>query len=100
VVGVVGAGQREVAQGAELRLDAVQPGRVKRRVGQLDVVLGRPLADRLAEVRAEVVQYEVQADLGRIQGADVAAEGEELDAALALFDVPVEGGRRRRRRPR
>src|SRR4051795_2661019 len=45
VVGVVGAGEGEAAQGAELRLDAVQPRRVKRRVGQLDVVGGGPRAD-------------------------------------------------------
>jgi hypothetical protein len=39
VVGVVGAVQAEVAQGLELRLDAVEPGGVVRRVGQLDGVL-------------------------------------------------------------
>ena len=38
VVGVVGAGEREVSEGSELGLDAVQPGGVVRGVGQLDVV--------------------------------------------------------------
>ena len=84
VVGVVGAVEGEVAQGLELRLDAVQPGGVEGRVGELDVVVGGPVADLLALVRAEVVEHEVQPDLGRVERADVAAEGEELDAALAL----------------
>src|SRR3954465_14131594 len=48
VVGGVGAGEREVAQRPELRLDAVQPGRVERRVGELYVVGGRPLANLVA----------------------------------------------------
>jgi hypothetical protein len=38
-------------------------------------------------MRAEVVEHEVQPDLGRVQAADVAAEGKELDTALAVFDV-------------
>jgi hypothetical protein len=32
----------------------------------------------------------VQADLGRVEAADIAAEGEKLDTARALVDVPVE----------
>jgi hypothetical protein len=90
VVGVVGAGEHEVPQRPEPRFDAVQPGAVERRVGQLDVVVGGPVAHLLAEVRAEVVQHEMQPHLGRVQGSDVATEREELDVALALLDVPVE----------
>src|SRR6266849_2663373 len=44
----------------------------------------------LALVRAEVVEHEVEADLRRVERADVAAELEELAPALALFDVAVE----------
>src|SRR4051812_17372473 len=53
-------------------------------------MVGGPLADLLALVGTEVVRHEVQPDLGRVERADVTAEGEELDAALALFDVAVE----------
>ena len=48
VVGVVGAVQAEVAESLELRLDPVQPGGVVGRVGELDVVVGSPLADVVA----------------------------------------------------
>src|SRR5205085_342203 len=54
------------------------------------VVISGPRADLLALVRAEVVQHEMQPDRGRVEAADVAAEGEELDTALAPFDVAVE----------
>lgn len=50
MVGVVGAGEGEVAQGTELGLDAVQPRGVMGRVGELDVVLLCPLAYRVAFV--------------------------------------------------
>ena len=50
VVGVVGAVQAEVAHSFELRLDPVQPGRVVRRVRELDVVAERPAADGVALV--------------------------------------------------
>ena len=42
---VVGAVEREVAQGGELGLDPVEPGAVERDVGQLDVVRRRLLTD-------------------------------------------------------
>ena len=45
VAGVVGAVKGEVAQRGELRLDSVQPGRVGRHVGELDVVRRRPVPD-------------------------------------------------------
>src|SRR5215212_10515328 len=90
VVGVVGAGDAEVAERLELWLDPVQPGGVEGRVGELDVVGVRPGAHLLAQVRAEVVEHEVEPRGGRIERAEVAAEGEELDPALAPLDVPVE----------
>ena len=46
---VVGAVEREVAQRLELGLDPIQPRRVRRRVGELDVVRSRPLADTLID---------------------------------------------------
>jgi hypothetical protein len=61
-----------------------------RGIGQLDVVQGRPVAHLLAVVGAEVVEDEVQPRLDGMQRADVAAELQELDAGLALLDVPVE----------
>ena len=60
------------------------------RVGELDVVVWRPVADFVADVGGEVVEDEVQPHLRRVEGADVAAEGEELDPGLALLDVAVE----------
>jgi hypothetical protein len=61
-----------------------------RRVGQLDVVGGDPVAYFATVVGAEVVEGEVQSDPGRVERADVAAELQELGSALALLDVPVE----------
>ena len=58
-------------------------------IGELDVVLTRPLA-RVTPVGAEVVQHEVQADIGRIERAQVATEGQELEPALLALDVAVE----------
>ena len=62
-------------------------------VGQLDVVRLGLLADGVTFVGAEVVEHEVQPDLGRVEAADVAAELEELHATFALLDVPVEAVR-------
>src|SRR5207247_8214035 len=77
VVWVIGAIQAEVADAAKLRLDAVQPGGVVGCVGKLDVVCGGPLADGVAFVDSEVVEYEAEPHLGRVQRPDNAAEGEE-----------------------
>jgi hypothetical protein len=41
-------------------------------------------------VGAEVVENEVQPRLDGMQRADIPAELQELDAGLALLDVPVE----------
>ena len=45
MAGMVGAVEGEVAQRLELGLDPVEPGRVGRRVGELDVVGLGPLGD-------------------------------------------------------
>ena len=94
VAGVVGAVEGEVAQRGELGLDPVEPGAVERHVGELDVVRRRPVADPGVglggQVRAEVVEHDRDPHLGRVQRAQVAAEREELGAALAGLDVPVE----------
>src|ERR1700760_4819907 len=59
MAGVVGPVEGEVPQSPGMRFDAVQPGRIRRRVGDLGVVRLRPVPDPgvrgRAEVRAEVV---------------------------------------------
>ncbi len=47
VAGVAGAVEGEIAQSRELRLNPVQPGAVRRRVGDLGVTGCRPLSDAL-----------------------------------------------------
>jgi hypothetical protein len=66
-----------------------QPGALKRRVRELEVVGGGSVAHLLAEMRAEVVQPDMQPIVG-VQRSEVAAEREELDARLALLDCPLE----------
>jgi hypothetical protein len=51
VAGVVGPVEREVAQGRELRLYAVQPGTIRRRVGDLGAALLLVCAQRVGEQR-------------------------------------------------
>lgn len=86
VGGVVCAGEREVPQRSELRLDPVQPGGVVRGVGQLDGVLGGPPAHPICRGGAEVVKDEVQPDLGWVQRPDVTAELQELRSARVLAE--------------
>jgi len=81
-LGLVGAGEAEVAEPFELRLDPVEPGGVVGRVGELDVVVGGPLAHLVAFVRGEVVEHEGEPGLGRVAGSDACAEVEELDSCL------------------
>src|SRR6266487_271785 len=54
VAGVVGAVEREVPQRGELGLDAVQPGRIRRGVGDLDIIRGCPLSDALVFTGGQV----------------------------------------------
>jgi hypothetical protein len=91
---VIGAIECEVTEGSEVALDANEERGVGRDVGELDVVRGRPVADaavlRRRQMRAEVVENDRDADLLRVEDAQVAAEREELGAVLRLLDVAVE----------
>src|SRR5215217_7676162 len=90
VVGVVGAGEAEVAEAFELRLDPVEPGGVVGCVGELDVVVGGPGAHLVAFVDGEVVEHEREPDVGAVAAADLVAEGEELDPCLAFAELAAE----------
>src|SRR5215210_450243 len=90
VVGVVGAGEAEVAEAFELRLDPVQPGGVVGCVGELDVVVGGPGAHLVAFVDGEVVEHEREPEVGGVAAADLVAEGEELDPGLAFAELAAE----------
>src|SRR5581483_11101308 len=91
---VVGAVEGEVAQGGELGLDPVEPAGVEGDVGQFDVVGLGPVPDPAVGLRGqvgtEVVEHDGDPDVGRVQRAHVAAEGEELGPALLGRDVAVE----------
>jgi hypothetical protein len=54
VSGVIGSISREVAQRLELGLDPVEPARVERHVGELDIVGCGPVADSLVFVGGQV----------------------------------------------
>lgn len=75
------------------RTSGVQPGGVRRGVGDLDVVRRGPGADPLAafrgQVRGEVVADDRDAGVGRVEGAQVAAELRELRPSLDRLDVAV-----------
>jgi len=94
VVAVVGAVQREVAQGGELGLDAVEPAAVGRGVGDLDVARRGPVPDPAIDpgrqVGAEVVTDDRDSYFGRVEAAQVAAERQERGAVLRDFHMPVE----------
>nr|WP_206188866.1 hypothetical protein [Streptomyces hirsutus] len=68
VAGVVGAVQREVTQGGELGLDAVQPGAVGRGVGELDVVSSGPVTDAGVLLRGQVREKSSSPIAMRISG--------------------------------
>src|SRR5205814_9509407 len=91
---MVGAVECEVPQRGELRFYPVQPGRIRRGVGDLGVVRRRPPSDALVfaggQVRAEVVADDRDPDIGRVEGAQVAAESQEPGPVLARLDVPLE----------
>src|SRR5712691_4270095 len=87
VVGMVSAGEAEVAQALELWLDPVEPGGVVGRVGELDIVVDRPLAHLFALVDGEVVEHEGEPQRAGIASADRPAGGEELRPSLALLEV-------------
>lgn len=93
VAGVVGAIEGEAAQRGELGLDAVEPGAGGRGVGDLDVVVrspgGDPLTSLRGQVRGEVFANDRDADLRRVEAAQVAAEFQELRPPLDRLDVAV-----------
>ena len=92
MAGVVGAVEGEVPQRRELSLDAVQPGRIRGRVRELDVARRSPVADAAVagggQVRAEVVADDRDAGGGWVEGAQVAAELQEPGPGLARLEVP------------
>jgi len=84
---VVGAVEGDVAQGRELGFYAVEPGRIGRGAGDLDVAGRGPCPDPgvfgRGQVRAEVVADDRDAGRGRVQGAQVAAELQKPGSGLA-----------------
>jgi hypothetical protein len=75
----------EVAHRGGLRLGPVEPGAVERCVRELDIIRRGPVPDPAVGfgqlVRTEVVQHEADPDLGRVQRAQAAAEGQKLGAS-------------------
>jgi len=59
-------------------------------VGELDVVAVGPGTHLVSFVRGEVVEQEREPDPGRVEGADLGGEGEELNAGLVLGDLAGE----------
>ncbi|NIL58651.1 hypothetical protein HCB18_18255 [Salinispora arenicola] len=73
---VIGAVEGDVADGGELGLDPVQPGRIREQEHQVDAVGGTPVADLGVLVRGEVVADSAVADAvdqpvgGQVEGGD------------------------------
>ena len=91
---MVGAVEGEVAQGGELGFDPVQPAGVERDVGQLDVVGRGPVADPASSL-VERCGLKLSSTMAMrtwvgYRRAQIAAERQELGAALAAVDVPVQ----------
>jgi hypothetical protein len=80
---VVGVGQCELPQRAEVRLDRVGPGGVGRGEAQFDLVLLRPAADVYAGVGGEVVQNDVDRGAVGPGRTDRLQGGEAVGGALA-----------------
>jgi hypothetical protein len=81
-----------VTQRGELRFDGVQPRRVGRHVRKFDVVVACPVTDPASFLVARCglklsSTIAIRADVGYEQ---ISAERQELAAAFALGDVPVE----------
>ena len=94
MAGVVGAVEGEVARRLELSLDPIEPGRVGRGVGELDVVGLGPVGDAMVglgrQVGAEVVHDESDPDVRWVERSQVAGESQELGTVLGRGHVPVE----------
>ncbi|WP_155247739.1 hypothetical protein [Salinispora arenicola] len=73
---VIGAVEGDIADGGELGLDPVQPGRIREQEHQVDAVGGTPVADLGVLVRGEVVADFAVADAvdqpagGQVEGGD------------------------------
>jgi hypothetical protein len=92
VAGMVGAVEGEVTQGGELGFYPVEPGTIGGGVGDLDIVRLRPGPDTLTpfrcQVRGEDVADDRDADLGRVEAPQIAAELQELSALGASESSP------------
>jgi hypothetical protein len=70
------------------------PTAVGRRVGEFDIVVPGPVPDPGVDfggqVRADVVAHDRDADAGRVQRTQVAAEGQDRGPVLDRLDVPVD----------
>lgn len=82
--GVIGAADGELLQRREVGLDGVQPARVGRSVGRLDVVGGHEQLQAGVLVRVEVVHHDIEADVPRVARPQLCEDGEEVIDRLAL----------------
>ncbi len=89
VAAVIGAVQREVAQGGELALDSVQPGRVGRQEHQLYSIGGTPFPHLTTLMDRVVIQDQVQRLAGPASSQRL-EERQELGPAFAVADPVVQ----------
>src|SRR5262245_7841755 len=87
---VVGGLQGELLERREVALDAIEPRRLSRREVEANVVLRGPSANLGLEVRAVVVEHDVQDLLARVATANPLQERQELHPSLAARELTVE----------
>jgi len=90
VVGVVGAGDDEAADGGEVALDPVEPGAVGGEQHELCVVLRQPRLYVCGGVAGEVVADDVQPLVAVVALTQPAEEVEEVGAGAASAVDAVE----------
>src|ERR1051325_4454232 len=73
-----------------MALDAVEPGSLRRREVEPDVVCRSPCADLGLQVRPVIVHNHMQDLVTRIPPADPLEEGQELNPRLATRELPEE----------
>lgn len=95
---VVGVGQGELPQWAEVGLDRVGPGGVGRGEAQFALVLLRPAADVRSGVGGEVVQDDVDRGAVGSGGADRLQRGQGVGGAFVFVRWKVMPWRNSRRR--
>ena len=88
--GIVGAGNGELLERPEVRLDGVQPAGIGRRVDGLDVVSGHKPLQAGMLVRVEVIHDDVEAGGRRIARAQPGEDGEEVLDRLAFAHLADE----------